>query len=372
MKRFIVILIMMGSGLCVCTAVKADTIVSITGVVKPSIKNVTFKENKENPLAELKKINGHVCAASKVHNKSNETTGGSDNNKCQIKQKIISTKLDDITKSTRIKQEVVLGYSGLGNTKPKFIIKDKLIRSDSDFVTSESKELDASPSTTAKAKAEWESEATIINEKFVFRAELKVAAEVKVEAGSKLKGQAAAQSGDPMFFIFEDPGLFNFDMQLLELIFSSTDAEGFGHMDIAAAMQGVSLGGQALDDELFRLTFDMAGVLNDPSDVKINFLPWAGLGMSESDIADYINYVSSSLDSFSGNTLSFVDNFFLIGGASPIPELEFSYQANQDVILEYDITADVSHIPEPATMILFGAGMIGAYFIRKYLTRDGL
>jgi hypothetical protein len=106
------------------------------------------------------------------------------------------------------------------------------------------------------------------------------------------------------------------------------------------------------------LSIDARGIVDNPFELDIEFLPWSGLGMTDSDIAAFVSYVRSKLSPLSDGSVGLPPGiqFPLVGPGSPVPMLTFQADAGQ-VTLSVGVVAEAQSVPHPPTWVLLGCAL---------------
>jgi hypothetical protein len=234
--------------------------------------------------------------------------------------------------------------------------------------------------TDSEATASWESFVGARSSRIELSAEGKVAPATK----NSPPGLAAAESKDPFVFNMTSSGSLGFDFVVgsstivtdpntrlpqspLEIL--CNDSTGRAHLDFSAGMTGVRINGQPLNGDLFVLSVDAQSPVRSPSDLTINFLPFAGLGLTSSDVAAFDSYFRSQLTTLPDGSVGLRpgQEFALIGSGSPIPTVTADFDPGTVTI--FDSTTAVGAIaPEPsgAVLALVGAGaLVAVVFYRR-------
>jgi hypothetical protein len=273
------------------------------------------------------------------------------------------------------KEEVIKGQKfttvgkGKGRTKRKYMEdKNKKLLSQTDSVSGLD-EVDKGKDSNVKstAKASWQS--------FVEDEAATLKAEANVSRGGKATepGYAAAEAKDPFLFVFDTSGSFGFNLfwgdpsiaidpdtglPVSELSIFSDDPNGLAHLDFRAGLTGVTFNGKAPAGDLFVLSINARGIVDDPFDLDIEFLPWSGLGMTDSDIAAFVSYFRSRLSPLSDGSVGLPPGtrFALVGPGSPVPALAFVADAGL-VTLSVGVVAEAQTAAVPPTWILLGIAL---------------
>jgi hypothetical protein len=291
---------------------------------------------------------GTACAYSRVGTMVHQTTT-SETDRCSI------------GKTTFIPggpPQVATVFPGVGRTKPKFLDQNVRLLPLDDLVRSST----TSDPSFAVGGASWAS----FVEPQGLRSRRSVMGYASPAIGFTGVIIGAAEARDPLVFDFASGGAFDVEffvgstditldpdtgLPVPSLSIFSDDPNGEAHLDVRAALSGAELDGVPLDGDLFLLTIDAAGVVDSPSDLAIEFLPWSGLGLTASDVAAFVSYFESTLSLLPDGSVGLAPgtSVALIGPGSPIPTLTFD--AVPGFVTYSDVAvATAQSVPEPAPL----------------------
>jgi hypothetical protein len=259
------------------------------------------------------------------------------------------TKLPIEQKTVDKKGRVIetLTIPGIGQTKKKFVTENGNLKGQESPILLSSSDAGTLPDrTVSQAEAHWESfvgaRSTAVR--------LKAEANVRRPTPKAPDGFAAAEAKDPIIINFTTSGSFGFDyllgsttietdslgQPLSPLSLFSDSPTGTVHLDFSAGLTGVQFNGMPLNGRLFVLSLDARGPVHSPSDLTIGFLPWAGLGLSQSDDDAVASYVESQLTTLPDGSVGLApgQQFALFGSGSPLGSIAFDFSPGQATVSE--------------------------------------